>query len=305
MLVLEDLHWADEATLDVIRLIVRRIESAATLVALSFRDDCLHRDHPLQLVLGELPGHAVGARIELTGLSREAVHEMAESSALDADDLYVRTAGNPFFVTETLAAASDVIPATVRDAVLARVARLTAAARDLLDAVAVVPQRAEVWLLEAITDGGLGALDECLGSGVLRTEADGVVFRHELARLTVENSLSPDRAVSLHRRALEALSRPELGAPDLARLAHHAEAAGDGPAVLRYAPAAGEHAASLGSPREAQNQYLRALRFADNLSSEERAPLLQRFADHAYLSDQRSEAADAMTEVIRHLPACE
>ena len=281
-----------------IRLLVRRIESAATLVALSFRDDCLHRDHPLQLVLGELPGHAVGARIELTGLSREAVHEMAESSALDADGLYVRTAGNPFFVTETLAAASDVIPATVRDAVLARVARLTAAARDLLDAVAVVPQRAEVWLLEAITDGGLGALEECLGSGVLRTEADGVVFRHELARLTVENSLSPDRAVSLHRRALEALSRPELGAPDLARLAHHAEAAGDGPAVLRYAPAAGEHAASLGSPREAQNQYLRALRFADNLSSEQRAPLLQRFADHAYLSDQRSEAADAMTEVI-------
>jgi DNA-binding CsgD family transcriptional regulator/tetratricopeptide (TPR) repeat protein len=298
VLVLEDLHHADEATLDVVRLVVRQIETVATLVALSLRDECLHRDHPFRLVLGELPSHSVGARLELTGLSRSAVRAMAKDSSLDADDLYARTAGNPFFVTETLAAGSEVVPATVRDAVLARVARLSRAARDLLDAVAVVPQRAEVWLVEAMTDGGLGALDECLRSGVLRAEADGVVFRHELARIAVADALSPDRAVSLHRHALAALSRPELGAPDLARLAHHADAAGDGPSVLRYAPAAGEHAASLGAPREAQHQYLRALRFAGNLSSEARAPLLERFADHAYLSDMRSEAADAMTEVI-------
>jgi DNA-binding CsgD family transcriptional regulator len=298
VLVLEDLHHADEATLDVVRLMVRRIESVATLLALSFRDDCLHRDHPLRLVLGELPSHSVAARLELTGLSRSAVRAMAEDSSLDPDDLYARTAGNPFFVTETLAAGSEAVPGTVRDAVLARVARLSTAARDLLDAVAVVPQRSEIWLVEAMTDGRLGALDECLRSGVLRAEADGVVFRHELARLAVEDALAPDRAVSLHHHALEALSRPELGAPDLARLAHHAEAAGDGPAVLRYAPAAGEHAASLGAPREAQHQYLRALRFAANLSSEQRAVLLERFAVHAYLSDMRSEAADAMTEVI-------
>ena len=298
VLVLEDLHYADEATLDVVRLMVRRIESVAALLALSFRDDSLHRDHPLRLVLGELPGHSVAARLELPRLSRSAVRAMATRSTLDGDALYTRTAGNPFFVSETLAAESDVVPATVRDAVLARVARLRSAARDLLDAVAVVPQRAEVWLLEAMTGGGLEGLDECLRSGVLRAEADGVVFRHELARLAVENALSPDRAVSLHRSAMAALSRPELGAPDLARLAHHAEAAGDAPAVLRYAPAAGEHAASLGAPREAQNQYARALRFAANLSRVERAPLLERFADHAYLSDQRAEAADAMTEVI-------
>ena len=297
LLVLEDLHWADEATLDVVRLIVRRIESTAGLLALSYRDDCLHDSHPLQLVLGELPAHSV-VRLELARLSRAAVAAMAEHSDLDADDLHTRTGGNPFFVTETLAAGSKVLPATVRGAVLARVARLSPAARSLLDAVAVVPQRAEVWLLEAITDGGLKALDECLRSGILRAEADGVVFRHELARLTVESALAPDRAVGLHRRALAALSRPELGGPDLARLAHHAEAAGDGAAVLRYAPAAGEQAATLGAPREAQNQYLRALRFAQNLTSAERAPLLSRFSDHAYLSDQRAEGADAMTEVI-------
>ena len=114
-----------------------------------------------------------------------------------------------------------------------------------------------MWLLEALTDGALDGLDECLSSGVLRAQADGVVFRHELARLAVEGSVPPDRAVALHRRALIALADPALGAPDLARLAHHAEAAGDGPAVLRYAPAAGEQAAALGSPREAQQHYWR------------------------------------------------
>ena len=217
---------------------------------------------------------------------------------LDADELFERTAGNPFFVTETLAAGTGDVPETVRDAVHARVARLSPSARALLDAVAVVPQRAEVWLLEALTDGALGALDECLRSGVLRAEADGVRFRHELARLAVEASLPPDRAVTLHRRALAALADPSLGAPDYVRLAHHAEAAGDGPAVLRYAPAAGERAAARGSPREAQHHYWRALRFAEGIDPAARAELLERFCDHAYLSDMRSEAVSAIDEAI-------
>ena len=298
VLVLEDLQWGDEATLDVVRLLARRVESAATVVVLSFRDDCLDREHPLGLVLGELPPHAVSARIELSGLSSIAVRDMARDTSIDADVLHARTAGNPFFVTEALAAGTTAVPATVRDAVLARIARLGGFARDLLDAVAVVPQRTEVWLLEAMCGGDLDALEECLRSGVLRVEADGVVFRHELARLAVEGALPPNLAVALHRRALAALGANELGAADLARLAHHAEAAGDTAAVLRYAPAAGEQAAALGAPREAERQYMRALRFARHLAPEQRAPLQERFAEHAYLGDQRSEAADELAEAI-------
>lgn len=298
VLVLEDLQWGDEATLDVVRLLARQVESAATLVVLSFRDDCLHRTHPLRLVLGELSAHAVAARIELSGLSMATVGAMAGGTSLDAQLLHARTRGNPFYVTEALAAGTTSVPATVRDAVLARIGRLTEPARDLLDAVAVVPQRTEVWLLEAMCGGDLEALDECLRSGVLRVEADGVVFRHELARLAVEEGLPPNRAVGLHRQALAALSGNPLAAADLARLAHHAEAAGDAQAVLRYAPAAGEQAAALGAPREAERQYMRALRFARHLSPEERAPLQERFAVHAYLGDQRSEAADELVEAI-------
>lgn len=298
VLVLDDLQWGDEATLDVVRLLARQVESAATLVVLSFRDDCLHRTHPLGLVLGELPAHAVSARIELDGLSLVAVRNLARSASLDANVLHARTGGNPFFVTEALAAGSTAVPATVRDAVLARIARLSEPARDLLDAVAVVPQRTEVWLLETMCGGDLASLDECLSSGVLRAEADGVVFRHELARLAVEEALAPNRAVLLHRRALAALSVNELGVADPARLAHHADVAGDAAAVLRYAPAAGEQAAALGAPREAERQYMRALRYARHLAPAERAPLQERFADHAYLGDQRSEAADELTETI-------
>ncbi|MGN6869944.1 MAG: ATP-binding protein [Solirubrobacteraceae bacterium] len=298
VLVLDDLQWADEATLDVVRLLARRVESAAVLVVLSFRDDCVHRTHPLGLVLGELSPHAVSARIELSGLSPVAVRGMASGTSLNADVLHARTRGNPFYVTEALAAGTTAVPATIRDAVLARIARLSEPARDLLDAVAVVPQRTEVWLLEAMHGSDLEVLDECLRSGVLRVEADGVVFRHELARLAVEEALPPNRAVVLHRRALAALGANELGTVDLARLAHHAEAAGDAAAVLRFAPAAGERAAALGAPREAERQYMRALRFARHLAPGERAPLQERFAEHAYLGDMRSEAADALTEAI-------
>jgi DNA-binding CsgD family transcriptional regulator/tetratricopeptide (TPR) repeat protein len=298
VLVLDDLHWGDEATLDVIRLLARQLESAASLLVLSFRDDCVHRTHPLGLVLGELPARAVSARIELGGLSLIAVRDLASGTALDAELLHTQTSGNPFFVTEALAAGSAGVPTTVRDAVLARAGRLSEAARDLLDAVAVVPQRTEVWLLEAMCGGDLESLDECLQSGVLRVEADGVVFRHELARLAVAEALPPNRAVALHRQALAALSANPLAAGDLARLAHHAEAAGDTAAVLRYAPAAGEQAGALGAPREAERQYMRALRFARHLTPEERGPLQERFAEHAYLGDMRSEAADELREAI-------
>ncbi|HTU84777.1 MAG TPA: AAA family ATPase [Solirubrobacteraceae bacterium] len=298
VLVLEDLHWADEATLDVVRLVAHRTETVPVLVIGSYRVEQLHRFHPLRIMLGDLPGSARVTRFELAGLSREAVGQLAQGSALDADELYARTGGNPFFVTEALAADSEPVPEAVRDAVLARVARLSAPARGLLDAVAVVPQRAEVWLLEALASEALEALDECVSSGILRTEADGVAFRHELARLAVEDSLPFDRAITLHRRAIDALVEPAIGQPDLARLAHHAEATGDAAAVLRFAPAAGEQAASVGAHREAQDQYARALRFAKGLPAPERALLLERFADESYLTDMREQAIEALDDAL-------
>jgi DNA-binding CsgD family transcriptional regulator/tetratricopeptide (TPR) repeat protein len=226
------------------------------------------------------------------------VAALARASTVDLGELYERTGGNPFYVTEVLAAGGGRIPPTVRDAVLARAAGLSGAARDVLEAVAVVPQRTEVWLLEALVQRALDGLDECLESGMLRGEADGVAFRHELARLAIEESLTPHRAVVLHRRALAALAEPAIGSPDLARLAHHAEAAGDTDAVVRYAPVAAEHAAGVGAHREALHQYERALRFGAGLAAERRADLLEWFADEGYLTDMREEAVAALDEAL-------
>ena len=195
-------------------------------------------------------------------------------------------------MTEVLAAADAGIPPTVRDAVLARAARLDDGARALLDAVAIVPLRAEVWLLAALTDGELDDLDACVASGMLRAERDAVSFRHEIARVAVEEALSPHRRMALHRKALAALAA-HGARPDPARLAHHAEAADDAEAVLLHAPVAGERAAMLGSHREAAAQFARALRYGAELPRGRRAELLERRSYECYLTNDMAGAIDA------------
>ena len=297
ILVLEDLHWADEATLDVVRIVGRRVGTVPALVVATYRDDELDPAHPLRLVLGELASvHSVD-RIKLSPLSSAAVAELAAPHGVDPDELYRVTGGNPFFVTEALAAGHEALPpSTVRDAVLARASRLRAGARAVLEAVAISSLQCELWLLEALVGKALEQLDECLASGMLEMQPSGVAFRHELARLALEESLPPNRRLALHRKALTALADPPTGTPDLARLAHHAEAAGDEGAVLRFAPAAAVRAASVGAHREAAALYARAVRFADEPSA--RADLLDSQAWEAYLTGDFAEAFDACSEAL-------
>ena len=144
------MHWADEATLDVLRLLGRRIATVPALLVATYRDDELDRGHPLRVALGELARRDATGRLRLVPLSVEAVAELAAPYGVDAAELHRRTAGNPFFVTEALAAGGVELPATVRDAVLARVAPLSPPARRLLDAAAIVPGPVELPLLEAL-----------------------------------------------------------------------------------------------------------------------------------------------------------
>jgi DNA-binding CsgD family transcriptional regulator/tetratricopeptide (TPR) repeat protein len=131
---------------------------------------------------------------------------------------------------------------------------------------------------------------------MLRSHGPSVAFRHEIARVAVADAMPPDRALALHRAALAALA--EAPKTDPARLAHHAEAAGDGEAVLRFARAAGERAAAHGAHREAAAQYARALRFAHVLPSEERADLLERRSYEAYLTAAIDEAIETREEAL-------
>jgi DNA-binding CsgD family transcriptional regulator/tetratricopeptide (TPR) repeat protein len=298
ILVLEDLHWADEATLDVLRLLARRIETVPVLVVASYRDDQLDRYHPLRLVLGEIANGSTVRRMGLCALSRAAVGHLAESYDVDVDVLFAKTSGNPFYVLEALAGGDATIPDTVRDAVLARASRLSAPARTLLEAVAVVPPLAEVWLLEALAGDVLNGLESALSSGMVVSNGDSVSFRHELARLAIEEAITPYRRVGLHRQALTALAHPPTGMPDLARLAHHAEAAGDTDAVLKYAPEAARRATELGAHREAVAQYGRALRFGDRLGPAERADLLESRAESCFVTDQYDVGIASLEEAL-------
>ena len=290
IVVLEDVHWADEATLDVLMMLGRRAENVGGLTIATYRDDGLRANDPLRAAMGDLHRESGVRRLSLPPLSLKAVSRLAPAGGIDVGALHERTAGNPFFVTEVLAAGGDDIPATVRDAVLARAAQLGDSARRVLDAVAVVPQRVEVRLLERLLGAEIEHLDECLASGMLRSEGLAVAFRHELARLAVEGAIAPHRRAALHREVLAALRSPLEGSPDPARMAHHAEAAGDGAAVLEFAPAAGARAASLGAHREAAAQYARALRFADDLDLSDRGELLERRSDECSVAALHEDA---------------
>lgn len=291
VLVLEDVHWADEATLDVLALLAARLGPVPALVLASYRDDESDPAEQFRVALGELlrrPG-----RLRVEALSQAAVVEMAQPHGVDGHELHRKTGGNPFFVIEVLAAGGERMPGTVRDAVLARAARLSRPARRLLDAVAVVPGQVDLWLLELLAGELVDRLEECLASGMLSAGRMYVTFRHELARLAIEDAIAPDRRIALNRGVLAALAARGRDDPDFARLAHHAEAAGDVDAVLRWAPRAAERAAAAGAHREAAAQYARALSFADGLGLRARAELLHRRADECYMTDQFAEALEA------------
>jgi len=304
MIVFEDLHWADEATLDLIKYIGRRIQTANALLILTFRDDEIGPRHKLKIVLGDLANSPAIRRIQLTPLSQRAVHQLAQGTSVDPSSLYQQTNGNPFFVTEVLAGEGQGIPATVRDAVLARAERLSHSGRAILDTAAVIGPRVEPWLLSALASSEITAVDECIAAGMLKTQRDFLAFRHELARQTILDAISTSRQRLLHRQALDALEAAPGERADLARLAYHAAGAEDPQATLRYAPAAAREAKAAVAHREAVVQYARALRFAQHLPVEEQAKLLEAYADECNTIDQRTEgiaARRAALEIWRTL----
>jgi len=290
LMVVEDAHWADHATLDLLSVVGRRVPGAAALVAVSFRDDEIGPRHPLRLVLGDLGGRC--SRIHPAPLSVGAVATLAGPDA-DPAELHRLTGGNPFFVTETLATGGGGVPATVRDAVLARVARLGAAGRRVLDAAAIVPGRAEVWLLEAMTGPDAVGMDECVDDGMLVVVGHAVAFRHELARLAVLEAIAPVRRRALHRAALAALA-----GGDHARLAFHASEAGDVDGIVTHGLAAARTAAGAGAHREAAAHLTRVAGHAARLALAHRLELFRRLGIELVTLGRDVDALAALEEAI-------
>jgi DNA-binding CsgD family transcriptional regulator len=319
LLVIEDAHWADEATLDLVRYLARRVHQMRALVLVTYRAEEAAADHPLRVLLGDVATSVGLRRADLSPLSAAGVRTLVEAasgghtpeaattsptattpatveSQVDSEQLHRVTGGNPFYVTEVLAVGGTSIPRSVRDAVLSRTARLSPPARRVLDLVALAGPRTEVELLQRLAPGCGDALDEAIGRGVLLLTSGVLMFRHELARRTVREQVPALRRLSLHRGILAELEA-DPGA-DPARMAYHAEAAGLPEAVNRHAMEAAARAVALGAHREAAEQLRRALDHADQEQGEHRAVLLGQLSYELYVTDRIQDALEVRREAL-------
>jgi DNA-binding CsgD family transcriptional regulator/tetratricopeptide (TPR) repeat protein len=295
LLVFEDMHWADEATLDVFKFLGRRIQRTRSVLVVTYRDEEVDSDHLLRVAIGDLPRANV-RRMLLAPLSQSAVTQLAHRAGRSPSGLYSITGGNPLFLTEVLAADADSIPATVRDAVLARAARLVPRSREIAELVCVVPGRTESWLLDQGARADATGIAGCLRIGMVLSADGSLGYRHELVRRALENSLPLPRRTELNARVL-AILIARSGVP-AARLAHHASGARDREAVLRFAALAANQATAVGAHRQAAAHFETMLEYAGDLAPPERVRLLEQLAFECYLIGWYSRASAARREAL-------
>lgn len=294
VMVIEDVQWADEATLDLVKYVGRRIDRSHGLLVLTYREDQMTTDDRLRFVMGDLPPHSI-VRLPLAPLSESAVRNLAGEGRANLGELYAQSGGNPFLVRELLSAPDGEVPLAVRDVFAARVARLGKEARDLAELVSVVPGRVERTLLEAGPPDSAAALDEAEQTGVLTAEPDHIAFRHELARRVVESGLSGTRRRELNSAVVSRLIATN---GDRARIVHHAREAGDVEALMTFAPEAARMATEVDSHTEAHAYYLALGPHYGAFQPAVRAEILVARSHAALLVNEIREAIDAIEEAI-------
>jgi DNA-binding CsgD family transcriptional regulator len=301
VLIVEDAHWADDATLDFLKFAGRRVARLPLLLVISYRDDETGPGHPLRLMFGDIPPSTL-ERMRLERLSRAAVERLSQAAGRDGTEVFNATGGNAFFVAEILTHGGSGIPESIRDAVQSRAARLTSGSREILDLVSVVPSRAERWLAGHDADTA-AAIEECIGLGLLMATGDAVMFRHELARRAIEDALPRSSATALHQRVLRALeSRGEDVEP--ARLAHHAILSGDEDAALTHLMSAGARASTLGAHREAAAHYQAVLDRRHLLVPDTLADVLERLFYEMQLVGWSEQARDTLAGALEIRRRC-
>ncbi len=298
VLVIEDVHWADDATLDALRYLARRMASLPAVLILTYRDDELHREHPLHGLLGTVSRLDQVRRLPLARLSPGAVQRLTAGSAVDATGLYTLTSGNPFFVHELLVSADgDQVPPSIADAVLARVRPLDPPTQDVLEQLAVVPAALDRGLLNELAGpAATTALAVAEQRGLLTVSARRVAFRHELTRRAIEGAVPAARLIALNQRVLDVLTqRPDA---DVSQIVHYAAQAGDEGAIMTYGPAAARDAAAAGAHREAAAHFRLVLEHLDQFSPPDQAQLLEEYAVETYTVGAADTAVDAMSRAV-------
>lgn len=295
VLVVEDVHWADDATLDVLRYLTRRLDRLRLLLVLTYRPDLVDSRPGLRSLLADLRGRPTH-RVSLEPLSPKAIRRLAADSSYDVDELHTLTRGNPFFLTEILDDQGTGIPPTVVDAVLARVAHLSESCRRMVEQLSVVPSHLDLDQARRMLGESLEDLAEAERHGVLVLAADEIGFRHEIVRRAIESTLPVLRRRLLHEPVISALLAEPV--PELSRVVHHASEARDIATLVRFAPAAGREAAAAGAHQQAVAAFETVMPYADQLPLAERAELLDDYAWELHIAHRFFEAVQVGTEAI-------
>ncbi|MEE8486357.1 MAG: AAA family ATPase [Acidimicrobiia bacterium] len=286
VVVLEDTQWADEATLDLIKYLGRRIARTNGILILTYRDGEVDSDHPLRQVIGGLPPQIL-VRMPLRALSPDAVASMIGDASFDLDEVLALTDGNPLFVAEVLASGVDAVPSSVQDSVLARAAKVSPEARRVLDLLSVIPGEAERSIVDEILDPTEEQLVECVRQGLLRIGSATVAFQHDLQRRAIQTSLTVFERHRLNERILVALGE---GA-DPSRLVHHAREADKVGEIVEFAPRAARAAMAIQSTREAVAHFRTLEPYLDRLEIGERAAVLEDWGREEYYLDSGASLA--------------
>jgi DNA-binding CsgD family transcriptional regulator len=302
LLVVEDLHWMDDATADLLVQVGRRIDETCALLVLTHRTGTVQPS--LGRVLDAVVGRGTASTHELHPLSLDGVSTLVAGTALDPGLVHRRTGGNPFFVTEMVASGGMELPTTVASVVLTRVERLGRSAREVIDLASLAPDGLEISAAVAVLDDDrvLSGSNEAWAHDVLDIRDGRLVFRHELARQAVAQALPPATAQRLHRHLIEVLEDGALSA--LSSLVHHSVGAGDLQRVRRYALQAARSAYEQGANQVAITHVRTILDHGMDLDPAEEAQVRELLADargwvvpKAENITARLEAADAWAAV--------
>jgi DNA-binding CsgD family transcriptional regulator/tetratricopeptide (TPR) repeat protein len=299
VVLIEDGHWADEATVDMLRAFAVRSSETRSLLLITFRSDEVASEHPLGILMGDWAARPGVATVPIPPFSVAAVAALAGEAGTDLDpaELHRRTGGNAFYVTEVLASDGDALPATVRDAVRARIARYSPPCRAALDVVALSGLGGDPFVIDEVLGDAAAAIDEAVRTGCLVVVAGSVRFRHDLARRTVAEDVPPMRRIAVHRAILRALQK-NSDLTDPAELAHHAEAARDYPAALPAAVEAARSSSALGAHRDAVSQYERALRVSGS-GDGRRVEVLDALSYELYLTGRIDDAITVRAQALQ------
>lgn len=292
VLVVEDAHWADEATVDVIGFVGRRIDRLPAVVVLTYRDADVRTGHPLRRMLGRLPADTTH-HVTLGPLSVAAIATLCDCPVEEAARIQLATAGNPFFVHEVARWGTEDPPPTVRDMVLARLQDLPTAEQHALGVLATFPTPVDRSLLAALADGV--ALDEAERQGLVVVDPLRVGFVHDLARRAVATALPVTALLAQHEAAARVLQ--DRGA-DPVRVLHHAVAAGLADLVAEHGLVAADRASRAGSHREALAHLEHVVALADALPAEVLAGALERLARELQLADRHRDAVESAARAV-------